>query len=192
MSNRTGSRLALLPLAAVAVALLAANVMGAEPGPEAARLDSFTHPDGANYFALSLRPAEGVPAPAAHDVVVLFDTSASQTGDFRDQAIAALKSFLGSLALSGLPHTHFHALYQAWVQRVVALTCADLSGHFRLAPTETLSDRRARLDACRVMEREVQSLRAALRAETAFARKVELNTQIKKLEGSLARQLATL
>jgi len=98
MSNRTGSRLALLPALAVAAALLAANVMGAEPGPEAARLDSFAHPDGANYFALSLRPAEGVPAAGAHDVVVLFDTSASQTGDFREQALSALKSLLGGLS----------------------------------------------------------------------------------------------
>ena len=75
---------------------------------------------------------------------------------------------------------------------MLALSCAELSGRFRLLPTEALADRRARLEACRVMAREVQSLRAALRAETAFARKVDLNTQIKKLEAERARQLATL
>ena len=34
---------------------------------------------------------------AAHDVVVLIDTSASQTGDFRDKGLAALDSMLAGL-----------------------------------------------------------------------------------------------
>ena len=98
MSKHSPFRLALLPVAAMAVAFLATGTMGAEPGPEAARLDSFTHADGANYFALSLTPGDDVPATAASDVVVMFDTSATQTGQYRADALAALKAMLGGLA----------------------------------------------------------------------------------------------
>jgi uncharacterized protein (DUF2267 family) len=138
---------------------------------------------------LSVAPKRVSRADRSRILADTFDATPWLDGDARSSEEQA---FLNSLALSGLPRTHFHALYQAWVQRVVALTCAELSGRFRLAPTEPLADRRSRLDACRVTERELQSLRAALRAETAFARKVELNIQIKAIEAEHARQLATL
>ncbi|NQT12542.1 MAG: VWA domain-containing protein, partial [Planctomycetes bacterium] len=98
MSNRSPFRLALLPVAAMAMALVVTHGMGAEAGSEAARLDAFTHADGANYFALTLTPGARAPAAGGHDIVVLFDTSASQTGDYRDQGLAALKSLLAKLA----------------------------------------------------------------------------------------------
>jgi len=52
MSKRSSLRLALLPAATMAVALSVTHLTGAEPGPEAARLDGFTHTDGANYCFL--------------------------------------------------------------------------------------------------------------------------------------------
>ena len=97
MSKRSPFRLALLPVAAVAMALAVTHGMCAETGSEAARLDSFTHADGANYFALTLAPGQGTPAAGGHDVVVLVDTSASQAGDYRTQGVAALKSLLAKL-----------------------------------------------------------------------------------------------
>ena len=97
MSKRSPFRLALLPVAAVAMALAVTHGMCAETGSEAARLDSFTHADGANYFALTLAPGQGLPAASGHDVVVLVDTSASQAGDYRTQGVAALKSLLAEL-----------------------------------------------------------------------------------------------
>jgi hypothetical protein len=66
----------------------------AKPTIEASRLDSYKK-DGATYFALSLQPAaNAAPAADAHHIVVLFDTSASQTGRYREKSLEVLRSFL--------------------------------------------------------------------------------------------------
>jgi hypothetical protein len=101
-------------------------------------------------------------------------------------------SFLQSIALPGLPQTDFFALYTAWVQRILALACAGLSTRFEVPDNRPYPERRAALDACRVLERDIAALRATLRAESSFARKVELNTEIKKLEAALHTQAAAL
>ncbi|MCA9231980.1 MAG: DUF4391 domain-containing protein [Planctomycetales bacterium] len=100
--------------------------------------------------------------------------------------------FIDSLQLSKLPQSHFKALYDGWVQRIVALDCAELSGTFDIAPDRGSADRRAALNACRATEREARSLRARLRAEPNFARQLELNTQLKRLETHLRTQIAAL
>src|SRR5689334_16582791 len=53
----------------------------------AARLETFTPREGEGYFALSLLPAPTAkPATAAaHDILVVVDTSASQVNQFRDK-----------------------------------------------------------------------------------------------------------
>ncbi len=58
---------------------------------------TFAKPGGETYFAISLTPNVARPAAVAQDVLVMFDTSASQAGDFRDKAIGALQSFLTGL-----------------------------------------------------------------------------------------------
>ncbi len=65
----------------------------------AARMETFAAADGSEYFALAVLPgADQRPAaPAAHDIVVLFDTSASQVNHFRDKGLDALEFLLGSL-----------------------------------------------------------------------------------------------
>ncbi|NLZ00078.1 MAG: hypothetical protein GXY25_06025, partial [Pirellulaceae bacterium] len=96
MSKHSGFRSALVLLAAVLTAAFAHPLAGAEPSAEAARLETFTHADGSTYFALSLSagPAE---LAEASDVVVLFDTSASQAGEYRADALASLKALLAGL-----------------------------------------------------------------------------------------------
>lgn len=68
-----------------------------EPSIAASRIESFAAPGGETYFALSLTPENSSPQAAGHDVVVLFDTSASQTGPFRQKALATLNAFLDGL-----------------------------------------------------------------------------------------------
>ena len=51
-----------------------------------------------SYFALSLSPAVPRPAVKPRDVVILFDTSASQSGAYREKALVALESTLAALA----------------------------------------------------------------------------------------------
>ncbi|MDZ4819542.1 MAG: VWA domain-containing protein, partial [Planctomycetota bacterium] len=54
--------------------------------------------DGESYFAISLQPAAKVVEPAvANDIVVLFDTSASQTGSYREKAFEVLRATLATL-----------------------------------------------------------------------------------------------
>ncbi|HEX7446167.1 MAG TPA: VWA domain-containing protein [Pirellulales bacterium] len=68
--------------------------MAAEP---AADLETFVKPDGEGYFALKLAPRIAQPPRAPHDLVVLFDTSASQVGAYRTKALGALRTMLNSL-----------------------------------------------------------------------------------------------
>ncbi len=62
-------------------------------------METFAAADGSEYFALAVLPgADQRPAaPTARDIVVLFDTSASQVNHFRDKGLDALEFFLGSL-----------------------------------------------------------------------------------------------
>jgi len=66
-------------------------------------VERYTAPDGETYFALPLvaPKASGTPAAdSAHDVVILVDTSASQTGAHRVQSFAVLEDVLRSLGTS--------------------------------------------------------------------------------------------
>ncbi len=69
-----------------------------EPEP-AASLIRYDVPGGESFFALSLK-AESLPAPAARDHVILVDTSASQAGAHRKQALAVLEGCLAALGKS--------------------------------------------------------------------------------------------
>ena len=96
MLKKSLARWIVLPVTLVAVGVLMdRSVLGADS--ITARLDTFTSPDGASSFALSVKPAELAPTTTARDIVVLFNTSASQTGDYRAKALDALKGFLAGL-----------------------------------------------------------------------------------------------
>src|SRR5207244_12383043 len=58
------------------------------------RLDQFD-----KYYAMSVKPdAAALPHKAdAHDIVVVFETSASQNGEFRTRGLATLRAFLDKL-----------------------------------------------------------------------------------------------
>ncbi len=102
-------------------------------------------------------------------------------------------AFLDSLALPGLPHTHFFAFYSALVDRVIALECARLTGEYRLeSAAEHRENRRQRLAACHELEVRIAEQKAAIKAETQFSHQVELNTKIKQLEKQLQQQSACL
>ncbi len=90
--------MALVAIALVAVTQSTGNAAEpAKPTAEASRVFSYKQ-DGATYFALSLQPpASAAPATASSDIVVLFDTSASQVGDYRTKALAVLRGMLATL-----------------------------------------------------------------------------------------------
>src|SRR5262245_944001 len=65
----------------------------AKPSASGLRYDS---PAGDSFFSLSLK-AGALKAAAEHDVVVLVDTSASQVGEHRRQALDVLDACLAAL-----------------------------------------------------------------------------------------------
>ena len=73
---------------------------------KAAQMDRYTKSDGESYFALRLPPVATARAADAHRIVVMFDTSASQTGPVRKRALEVLKAFLGQLG----PQDQVHLL----------------------------------------------------------------------------------
>ena len=89
--------LRLLAAYSIATALFTASLL---PTPswaeEAARLVTFER-EGQTFYALSLMPEISVKEADASTVVVLFDTSASQQGAYREAALAALDSLLKNL-----------------------------------------------------------------------------------------------
>lgn len=64
---------------------------------EAARMESFAKPNGDSYFALSLVPQAALSPTESSDVVILFDTSASQLGAYRETGLEVLKGLLATL-----------------------------------------------------------------------------------------------
>ena len=59
-----------------------------------AKIETYTKADGEGYFALNLWPAVAQPPASPLQLTVIFDTSASQTGSFRQQGLAALETLL--------------------------------------------------------------------------------------------------
>jgi hypothetical protein len=60
----------------------------------AARLDTYVQPDGTGYFALTFPAEADLPGAAGHDIVVLFDTSASQVGEARARGLKGLRTLV--------------------------------------------------------------------------------------------------
>ena len=59
-----------------------------------ARMDTYIQPDGTGYFALIFPAETDLPRTAGHDIVVLFDTSASQIGEARTRGLKTLRTML--------------------------------------------------------------------------------------------------
>jgi hypothetical protein len=98
MSKNTLVRWILLPVTMVALgAMVGQSAIAADPIDVTAQMDTFANPDGVNSFALLMKPSVKTPVAGPRDIVVLFNTSAGQTGEYRDKAIAALKDFLAKL-----------------------------------------------------------------------------------------------
>ena len=60
-------------------------------------LHTYKEATGETYFALSVQADQQLPTAGAHDILVLFDTSASQIGEYRKDAMVCLDSLLANL-----------------------------------------------------------------------------------------------
>lgn len=98
------------------------------------------------------------------------------------------QEFFNSLNFTCLPHGNFWHFYQAFMCRVQALQCAEVSGRFFLVDGEAAEQQRQQLQHYRQIEQDIKKLRAQLK-QAEFRQQVLLNTQIKQQEQRL-KQIA--
>lgn len=104
-----------------------------------------------------------------------------------------LHAFQGALALANQPRTTLYALYQGWIDTLLALHAAQMTGTFAVAASvEHATERREALQECARLEVQITALRAAAEKETQIARQVDLNLEVKRLRAGLATARAKL
>lgn len=102
-------------------------------------------------------------------------------------------AFRDALAIGRQPRASLYALYQGWMDTVLALEAARRTGVFELpASTERVAARRAALQECARCEAEIARLRAVAAKEKQITRQVELNLALKRVEAARAAALARL
>ena len=109
-----------------------------------------------------------------------------------ESATAETTQFLARLAVGSLPQGNLFALYQSWLDSVLALEAAQITGAFRPVASENSAVLRDQLDARAATLRELALLRAQAENETQLNRRVELNLAIKKLDARIAELDANL
>jgi hypothetical protein len=96
-----------------------------------------------------------------------------------------LESFHESLSLVRQPKSSLFALYQGWVNTVLALQAATISGTFAIPTSAEQADaRRQALQECARLETEMARIRSAAAKEKQIARQVELNVELKRLQAA--------
>lgn len=92
-------------------------------------------------------------------------------------------AFLSAMALGRQPRSTLYALYQGWIETLLALQAARVTGIFALAATaERAAARQQALQEHARLGAEIVRLRAAATKERQMARRVELNLRIKRAE----------
>jgi len=109
------------------------------------------------------------------------------TEPFRPESPTAEEAqFLARLSVIGLPQSNLFALYQSWLDSVLALEAAQITGAFRPVASENSAALRDQLDARAQALRDLAMLRAQAEKETQLNRRVEINLAIKKLDARIA------
>jgi hypothetical protein len=102
-------------------------------------------------------------------------------------------AFVTALALGRQPRITLFALYQGWVDALLALEAARRTGRFEISDvTERRTARREALRECTRLEAEMARLGAAASKEKQVARQVALNLELKRAEAARAEALAKL
>ncbi len=102
-------------------------------------------------------------------------------------------AFRDALALGKQPRTTLFALYQGWLDTLLALQAARVTGAFAVAASaEQAAARRAALQDCARLDAEIARLRATAAKEKQMSRRVELNLELKRVEAALAAARANL
>jgi hypothetical protein len=170
------------------------------PGAKASRLIELTHravpyplllltarSEGASISAVHKRRSQGEAGKTVLDGEVL----EAITRPAQDESAKA--AFRDALALDRQPRLSLHALYQGWIDTLLAFQAACRTGRFTPATSAAAATaRREALTACAQLEAEMSRLRAAAAREKQMARRVALNLELKRVEAELAAAQSNL
>lgn len=96
-----------------------------------------------------------------------------------DQDAEQWPTFRQALGLGQQPRTTLEALYQGWIDTLLALQAARLTGTFSVpANPEQAGLRHQALQECTRLAREISRLRATAAKEKQMARRVDLNLSL--------------
>ena len=117
---------------------------------------------------------------------VAADLGTGQDGGFR-------QAFVAALPMARQPRANLFALYQGWMDTLLALLAARGTGTFATAESpEHAAARRIALVDCARLEALMGSLRAAAAKETQLARQVELNLELRRVQAEYSAVRAKL
>ena len=101
--------------------------------------------------------------------------------------------FRDALGLGHQPRTTLYALYQGWIDTLLALQVARVTGSFATpASPAHAAARRDALQECTRLEADITRLRAAAAKEKQLPRQVEINLELKRLQAAQAAARANL
>jgi len=104
-----------------------------------------------------------------------------------------MTEFLELLGLGRQPRTSIYALYQGWLETLLTLQAARLTGLFNPSPNPPhAAARQEALGECAWLESEMTRLRKTAAKEKQVSRQVELNLELKRVEAALAAARARL
>jgi len=96
--------------------------------------------------------------------------------------------FLHSLNIAGLPRGDLFAFYQGWIDRVIALRTATVTGAFTIPQTPAgAAAQREALDEHQHLTSEIARLRNEATRERQTRRLVEINLELQRLEARRAK-----
>jgi len=151
------------------------------PGASAARLAELVH--RAVPYPVLLITEQG----PAHRTPELSLAHKRRSRAETDDGEPYLEAFTQALSLSRQPRRDLNTLYQGWIDTVLALHAARLTGTFQIhSAAERTAARRQALRMSAELEARIAKRRAEAVKATQLARQVELNLDIKRLEAALA------
>lgn len=102
-------------------------------------------------------------------------------------------AFRDALALGKQPRTTLHALYQGWIDTLLAMQAARVTSTFAVAANaEHAGLRRDALQECTRLDAEIARLRATAAKEKQMARRVQLNLELKRVQAKQTAARAKL
>lgn len=105
--------------------------------------------------------------------------------DVEDQDLAG--TFMRGLLLAHQPQSTLYALYQGWMDTILALEAAQVTGQYIvLTSPERAARRREALQTCIRLQDQMTKLRSAAKREKQLPRLAALNIELKRLQEAYA------